>query len=178
MLRLASPAKGAFGPIRVHQVLDHSLRLVQRQLEGRGIELHRAYRASSDLIGGDDYQLEQAFLNIFLNALEAMGNHGELFVTTEEADPGKKTNGAPNGLHAGRLQVCIRDTGSGIAPQNMAHLFEPFFTTKQNGTGLGLLITRRIIEEHRGTISVQSEPNHGATFSIEFPALNGSNDQT
>ena len=70
-----------------------------------------------------------------------------------------------------QLWVRIKDSGVGIPAENMAFLFEPFFTTKQHGTGLGLPITRRIIQEHHGAISVESEPNKGATFSITLPAL-------
>jgi signal transduction histidine kinase len=67
--------------------------------------------------------------------------------------------------------VTIQDSGAGISPENMGRLFEPFFTTKSNGTGLGLPITHRIIQEHRGSIRVDSQPNKGATFSILLPAL-------
>jgi signal transduction histidine kinase len=69
------------------------------------------------------------------------------------------------------LRVRVRDTGMGIAPENLERLFDPFFTTKPNGTGLGLPITRRIIEEHRGRVKVESELNAGTTFSILLPFL-------
>jgi signal transduction histidine kinase len=168
MLKYAGPARPAFGQVRVHEVLDHSLRLVKPQLEGRLISLHRAFRASPDAVAGDDYQLEQAFVNLLLNAIEAMGPNGSLTVATElVAEVGSKTaNGGP------RLRVAIADTGVGIAPENMQRLFEPFFTTKQQGTGLGLTIARRIVQEHRGDISVQSQVNQGTTFSILLPVHN------
>ncbi len=170
MLKLASPAKPEFSPVRLHETLDHSLRLVQHHLAERAIALHRSYSAPSDLIGGDDHQLQQAFVNLFLNALEAMGPHGQLYVSTELASP-KSLLGALESHRLPHLRVLIKDTGPGISPENIDHLFEPFFTTKPNGTGLGLPITQRIIQEHHGAISVESEPNKGATFSIMLPAL-------
>jgi len=115
--------------------------------------------------------LEQAFVNLFLNALDAMAPNGELSVITESVPRNHLLNGTPNGPRQSRLRVTIRDTGTGIRPEDMNRLFEPFFTTKATGTGLGLLITRRIIEEHRGAITVESEPNKGAVFSITLPAL-------
>ena len=171
MLRFASPAEPSFCPVHLHEVLDHSLRLLQHQFDSRGIKLERSYAAEADLIGGDDYQLEQAFVNLFLNALEAMSDHGELQIQTAVVSPEGAGNGGKNGGNQPRLRVTIKDTGIGISSQNMEHLFEPFFTTKPNGTGLGLLITKRIIQEHQGEISVKSEPNHGAVFTILLPAL-------
>jgi signal transduction histidine kinase len=167
MLKFAGPAKPVFSRIHLHQVLDHSLGLVKHELEGRSIALHRSYGASSDVIGGDDHELEQAFTNLLLNSLEAMGPHGKLFIHTE-IDKLESFEGANPNTH---LRVTIQDTGTGILPEHLTQLFEPFFTTKPNGTGLGLPITRRIIQEHRGEITVTSEPNKGATFSILLPAF-------
>jgi signal transduction histidine kinase len=169
MLKFAAPAKPLFSSVRLHDTLDHSLRLVQSRLQSGAITLHRFYEATPDLISGDDYQLEQAFVNLLLNAAEAMGPHGELFVSTQ-LGPGQPANGSSNG--AGQhMRITIRDTGAGITPEHMQRLFEPFFTTKPNGTGLGLLITRRIIQEHHGDITVESEPNKGAVFNILLPTL-------
>jgi len=96
MLKFAAPAKPSFSAIRMHDILEHSLRLVQSKVQSGAIALHRSYSAAPDLIGGDDYQLEQAFVNLFLNALEAMGPNGELFVSTE-VGPGRPLNGLSNG---------------------------------------------------------------------------------
>jgi len=89
-----------------------------------------------------------------------MGPNGTLTVTTELAD-------GENGARV--LQIQIEDTGVGIKPENLEHLFVPFFTTKRNGTGLGLAISHRILQEHRGTISVQSEPGQSSVFSLSLP---------
>jgi signal transduction histidine kinase len=166
MLRFAGPARPTFSPVRLHDVLDHSLRMVQRQLENKLISLNRSFRAAPDSVHGDDYQLEQAFVNLLLNAVEAMGPNGSLRVATELVAPPvfPKSNSSP------LVRVTISDTGVGVAPENMIRLFEPFFTTKHDGTGLGLPITQRIVNEHHGDITVHSEPNKGTTFNILLPA--------
>jgi two-component system sensor histidine kinase HydH len=169
MLKFTGPARGKFGEVRLHEVLEHSLRLVEPQLTSKSAVLNRSFQAAPDLLQGDDYQLQQAFVNLFLNAVEALGPNGTLSVTTETCAPGARSvkRGAP--ANRPHLRVAIEDTGTGIAPENMARLFEPFFTTKPQGTGLGLAITRRIILEHRGTISVKSQPGQGTAFEIILP---------
>ena len=160
MLRLAAPRHAAFTTVRVHQLLDHSLRLVQHQINGKLISLRRDYKAEADTVRGDDAQLQQAFMNLLFNAIEAMGANGILTVGTKNVA----------GENGGRkMLVQIQDTGTGIAPENLGRLFEPFFTTKKNGTGLGLAITRRVALEHHGAVEVQSETGKGSTFSISLP---------
>ena len=162
MLRIAAPNHAAFKPVRVHEVLDHSLRLLQPQISVKLIALKKHYRAGTDAVHGDDAQLQQVFMNLFLNALQAMGPNGTLTISTEMADGG----------NGGRvLQIQIADTGVGITPENVERLFEPFFTTKKNGTGLGLAISHRIVLEHRGTIRVQSDAGKSSVFSISLPVL-------
>jgi signal transduction histidine kinase len=171
MLKFAGPAKPALSAVRLHDVLDHSLRLVQPQMGIKGIALRRLLQATPDLVEADDYQLEQAFVNLFLNALDAMGPDGTLTVATEVLSTGDASDGRHNSTAHKQLRVTIKDTGIGFSPENAARLFEPFFTTKQNGTGLGLPITRQIIQEHGGEIALESQPNEGATFRILLPAL-------
>lgn len=166
MLQFSGPARNQFGTVHLHEVLDHSLRLVQHQLDQKGIKLTRAYGARPDLLSADNCQLEQAFVNLFLNAVEATGPHGALTVTTDLAPAKKK---AARADAAPQFRITIEDTGSGVAPQDLDRLFTPFFTTKPHGTGLGLPITRRIIEEHSGAITVQSALNKGACFQIVLP---------
>lgn len=158
MLKFASSPRPEFAAIHLHDILDFSLRLVDPHFKGKSIVLNRSFRAAADMVEGDDYQLQQAFVNLFLNSLEAMPPHGTLSVRT--------------GPSSGRnLEVTVSDTGTGISPDIIERLFEPFFTTKPNGTGLGLPITRRIIYEHGGSISVKSQPNKGATFTILLPIV-------
>lgn len=163
MLKFGGRAKPEFISTNVHGLLDHALRLIQHQLDTKRIKVQRAFKATTDTVRGDAYQLEQAFINLFFNALEAMRPHGELSIATEIATVESES----------RLQIQIHDTGGGISAANLAQLFEPFFTTKPEGTGLGLTITRRIIHEHRGTISVESELGKGTTFQIRFPVSTG-----
>lgn len=164
MLRFAGPARPAFATVRVHDLLDQSLDLVRHQLEGRKISLHRALAARPDAVRGDGYQLEQVFLNLFFNAMDAMGPDGRLTVATELV-PAEQSEllGTP------ALRVSVRDSGTGIPAENLGRLFEPFFTTKPDGTGLGLSITQRIVQEHRGVITVDSRPGEGATFNVLLP---------
>lgn len=166
MLRFGGPARPKLGTIHIHQVLEQSLNLVQHHLEGRKIKLERRLEATPDTVRGDNYQLEQAFINLLFNALDAMGADGSLQVATQICAPDRAA-----GFTSPALQITIQDNGIGIPPENLGRLFEPFFTTKANGTGLGLPITRRIIEEHRGTITVASQVHHGTQFTITLPLL-------
>jgi len=156
MLRFAAPKPATTAPVAVHAMLDNALRLLEHQMSARMITLRRDYRAVPDVLPGDESHLQQALMNLLLNAVEAMSQGGELTVATETGD--------------GKLKIFIRDTGAGITPENFERLFETFFTTKKHGTGLGLSISRRMVEEHHGTIEVQSEPGRGSTFTIVLPA--------
>jgi len=157
MLRLAVPVSATKEPVHIHDLLDYGIRLLQHQLSGKMITLHRRYQAVPDTVRGDASQLQQAFINLLLNAVEAMGTKGELTVATE--------NGVgENGIKS--IKIAIQDTGVGIPQENLSRLFEPFFTTKKNGTGLGLAICQRIVHDHDGTLTAQSQASHGSTFSI------------
>ncbi|MFO1501281.1 MAG: ATP-binding protein [Verrucomicrobiota bacterium] len=170
MLKFAGPSKPTFSRLSLHRILDQSLRLIQPQLETKQIRMRRSFSARPDRVEGDDYQLEQAFLNILLNAVAATEPAGLLSVSTEVLPPAAPAASevAPSPPW---LQVTIADTGAGISPENLPHLFEPFFSTKAGGTGLGLAITRRIILEHHGRVEVESELKNGTTFKISFPLL-------
>jgi two-component system, NtrC family, nitrogen regulation sensor histidine kinase GlnL len=172
MLKFAGTTGETFSPVHLHEILERSFCLMQAQLASRAIVLDRSFKASPDVVNGNDYALEQAFVNLLVNAVEAIGENGNLSVATERivADPSpdgalRETAGVPE------LRVTIKDTGAGIAPANMDHMFEPFFTTKATGTGLGLVITRRIVQEHRGLMTIQSAPGQGTTFQITLPAM-------
>jgi signal transduction histidine kinase len=171
MLKFVGPAEPKYKEVHLHEVLEHSLRLVQPQFEGKLITLNRSFQAAPDRVNGDELQLEQAFVNLLLNALEAMGSEGTLTVATESLTPAASLIGGTDLPAEARIGLTIQDTGPGIPPESLARLFEPFFTTKSNGTGLGLPITRRIIQEHRGDITVESAPAKGTTFRIILPAL-------
>ena len=167
ILKFAVPAHPIFAALSVHKILDRTLLLAQHRVEGRLITFERKLDAEKDVLDGDQYQLEQAFVNLLLNAVEAINANGTLAVSTELLADGQ----APTRETEARrwMRIRISDTGGGITQENMSRLFEPFFTTKQNGTGLGLAVTRRIIEEHNGTIQVESAPVQGTTFTLMLP---------
>jgi signal transduction histidine kinase len=169
MLKFAGPAKPAFSQVRLHEILEHSLRLVQHRTEGKLISFQRRFGAASDTLHGDDHQLEQAFVNLLLNAVESMGSEGALSVATEVVG-GEAGSGFREGKGASSfLRASIADTGMGIAPEHLDSIFDPFFTTKPSGTGLGLAVTRSIIDEHNGFIRVESQPGKGTTFTVLLP---------
>ena len=155
MLRLAAPKPPTLAPLEVHGLLEATLGLLQPQLADRMITLRRDYRANPATVIADEAHLQQAFINLLLNALEAMGQGGELTLVTESGQ--------------GRLRISIRDTGTGIEPKYFGHIFETFFTTKKQGTGLGLAISRHLVEALQGTIEVQSQVGKGSTFTIVLP---------
>jgi two-component system sensor histidine kinase HydH len=169
MLNFVGQTKMAFTQVNLHESLEHSLRLAQPQLDSKAILLTRSFLASPEMVEGDDHELQQAFVNLFLNALEAMERNGTLAVATETVSADTVVNGST--ACSTQLRVIIRDTGAGIAPQDLERLFEPFFTTKPAGTGLGLPITQRIIHEHHGDIEVESCIGEGTTFRITLPTV-------
>lgn len=169
VLKFAAPSKPSLGPVRLHELIEHSLHLVQHRVSHKQIAFTRHFKAASDACSGDDHQLEQAFVNLLLNGVEAMGTQGVLTVSTDlvTRDPQLQSRA---GRSSPFLRVEIADTGVGIAPEKMNSIFEPFFTTKSQGTGLGLAVTRRIIEDHSGFIHVKSLPGKGTAFTVFLPA--------
>jgi len=167
ILKFAVPAQPVFSAVSVHRIIERTLLLAEHRVEGRQIAFERQFLAEKDVLEGDSHQLEQAFVNLLLNAVEAINGNGALTVATELiADgEGQMREGEPRRW----MRIRISDTGAGITAENMERLFEPFFTTKQNGTGLGLAVTRRIIEEHNGSIQVESQPGKGTTFTLLLP---------
>jgi two-component system sensor histidine kinase AtoS len=169
MRKFSTPSRPVFSEVRINFILDKSLTLIQHLLEDKKIKVTRSLAAAHDLLKGDPDQLEQAFINLFFNALDAMKPHGKLTVATGMVPAGVNVPGLAPGRNRSVVQVTIHDNGAGIPPEHMDRLFEPFFTTKPEGTGLGLAITRRIIQEHHGAITVQSELHKGTTFNLYLP---------
>ena len=173
LLRFARPAKPQLEPRHVHQILEKSLLLVGHRLYQKDIKLTRSWDANVDTIRADADQLEQVFLNFFLNAMDAMKNGGELHIGTEiRADQELVAAfNQTNGERPEVLRISIRDSGEGIKPEDLPHVFDPFFTTKDYGTGLGLSVVHGIIQEHGGQIEVESELNKGTAFHILLPLV-------
>jgi PAS domain S-box-containing protein len=179
LLRFARPAKPILKPLHAHEILEKALTLVGHRLYQKDIKLQRSWQADADTIRGDADQLEQVFLNFFLNAMDAMKTQGELTVKTEvRADeqwvnPRAYANGESNGNGQApeALLISIQDTGEGIKAEDIPHVFDPFFTTKDYGTGLGLSVVHGIVEEHGGQIEVESELQKGTVFHILLPLV-------
>jgi PAS domain S-box-containing protein len=172
LLRFARPAKPLLRPMHVHGVVEKSLQLVGHRLYQKQIKLTRHWRANVDTIRADADQLEQVFLNFFLNAMDAMDDGGELNVSTDirGTDEWFETVGSNgNGAVHEVLRVSIGDNGAGIRAEDIPHVFDPFFTTKDYGTGLGLSVVHGIVQEHGGHIEVESELSKGTTFHILLP---------
>jgi len=179
LLRFARPAKPILKPLHAHEILEKALTLVGHRLYQKDIKLNRSWRADTDTIHGDADQLEQVFLNFFLNAMDAMKTHGELSVKTEIRSDQQWVsaltylNGESSGNSEAReaFRITIRDSGEGIRAEDIPHVFDPFFTTKDYGTGLGLSVVHGIIQEHGGQIEVESELEKGTAFHILLPLV-------
>ena len=143
----------------LNQVVEHTVRLVQHQFELRGTQLQLRLDPALPLVECDAAQIEQVLLALVMNALDAMSQGGNLWITTSFS---RKEN---------HVRVVVRDDGAGIPPEILPLIFEPFLTTKETGhdVGLGLAISHSILERHHGSIEVQSEVGKGATFTITLP---------
>jgi two-component system nitrogen regulation sensor histidine kinase GlnL len=151
----------------IHSIMDRALLLNEESARQSGIILSRLYDPSlPDVIGSQD-QLIQVFLNIVKNAVEAMPGGGKLTVTTRMSD--LFTSVQADGKKHRLMVVKITDTGPGIKQEHLQDIFTPFFTTKDRGVGLGLALSYQIVQEHLGTIRVDSQQNEGTTFSVYLP---------
>ena len=148
----------------MNRVISESLSLVDPMLKAARITVSSQLTSALPAVHGNSGKLQQVFLNLFLNARDAMESGGRLTVSTF-------TRGGAYGQRSVRLTV--GDTGTGIAPEHIARLFDPFFTTKgtRKGTGLGLSVSYGIVREHGGEIDVESELGKGARFGLTFPEL-------
>ena len=144
-------------PADVNLLLEHVLMLTREQCHRRGVEVVQDATVDLPSLVLAPDRIQQAFLNLVLNAMEAMPDGGQLHVSTSRT-------GDPSGV-----SVSFADTGPGIVPDALSHIFEPFYTTKSEGLGLGLYITHNIVEEHGGRIEVQSLFGAGATFTVWLP---------
>ena len=151
------PSKPNLAPCSLADPLKDCLATLRGQLEERRIRVTLDVPASLPTVALDRGQMVQVFFNILKNALEAMKDGGAISMAMSSDDD--------------TVAVRIADSGEGMSPERLAHLFEPYSTSKENGTGLGLMITRRIVVDHGGTIDVESEIGRGTTFTIRLPRL-------
>ncbi len=184
LLKFGKPMKPELGAVEINGLLDEVLLLFESECKKYNIRMTKKLAQLPEIIG-DAGQLQQVFVNIVKNAIESMHEKGgELIVKTDVGEV----------IHLGRVQegkkpagemvwgegedfekprsvvfIEISDSGEGIPEENLKSLFDPFFTTKMTGTGMGMPITLRIIEEHKGSVKVRSRAGKGTTFIITLP---------
>ncbi|HEU5451429.1 MAG TPA: ATP-binding protein, partial [Terriglobales bacterium] len=162
LLNFSRTSGTEFGAVDINKVIQDTLALLEHQLKTARVRVEPRLCEHLPTVYGNTGKLQQVFLNLFLNARDAMPEGGTLTVST--------ANGAS-------VSVSIADTGGGIAQEHIPRIYDPFFTTKtapkngRRGTGLGLSVTYGIIQEHAGKIRVDSSVGAGTTFHLEFPLM-------
>ena len=144
-------------PVDLPSLLERVLRLIQESAKSPEVRVTREFDPEAEKVEGDPPQLEQVFLNLIHNALQAMDGKGTLTLTTRAQE--------------GVVTVLVKDSGKGIPPGDLSSIFQPFFTTKHRGSGLGLSIVRKIVEAHGGSIQVDSELGKGTTATVMLPRM-------
>lgn len=144
-------------PLRLDRLLENTISLLSRMFENQGIHIERAFSPDLPRIWGNEGELQRVFLNVFLNAETAMRDGGTLTLSTKR--------------DGDEVVASIADTGNGIAPENIERVFEPFFTTKDNwkGAGLGLWVVYQIVQDHQGSVKIESQLGEGTTVIFRFP---------
>jgi len=139
----------------INEIIETSLNLIQYDKRAKDVEIVRNLADNLPPVSADGNQLSQVFVNLILNAIDAMPDGGRLTVSS--------------GMVGETVVITFADTGAGIPHEDQRRIFDPFYTTKEKGTGLGLSVSYAIIEKMEGTMSVQSEPGHGTVFTIRLP---------
>ena len=156
-LRAIRPSRPQLHPESLNTIIEEAVRFFTPEIQDRDIVVEQELRSDLPLLQLDRDQMKQAFYNVIKNSLEATKRHGTLHIRTDMDD----TN----------VIVSFVDTGSGMSAGNLSRVFEPYFTTKPTGTGLGLLIVRRIVREHGGELSIESAEGEGLTLTIRLPYI-------
>ncbi len=156
LLELVRPAHLNYQPVDINALIHHSLQLVSQDAQSRGIALQFTPRPELTSIKADPDRLNQVLLNLYLNAMQAIGRGGVIHVSASEAD-------------RQRVKIVVKDSGKGMSDEELQAIFTPYFTTKADGTGLGLAVVQNIIEQHGGTIRAESQPGAGAIFTLWLP---------
>ncbi len=157
LIHFARPQNPRFKKGNIHKILDRTISLVKFKCIVQKVSVVRAYAANLPLIEIDNELMEQVALNLIDNALWAMHERGKLIISTMIF---------PENYF---IEIKFTDTGCGISRKDISRIFDPFFTLRENGTGLGLSIVHRIVDEHKGSIEVESKLKKGTTFKIKLP---------
>jgi len=156
-LRAIRPSHLRLHPENLNTIVEEAVRFFTPEIQDRDMVVEQELRADLPLLQLDREQMKQAFYNVIKNSLEAMRRHGTLRIHTDLDDT--------------HIIVSFTDTGGGMSAENLSRVFEPYFTTKPSGTGLGLLIVRRIVREHGGELSIESSQDKGLTLTIRLPYI-------
>jgi signal transduction histidine kinase len=156
-LRAIRPSKPQLHPENVNAIVDEAVRFFAPEIQDRELVVEQELRSDLPLLQLDRDQMKQAFYNVIKNSFEAMKRRGVLRIRTDRDDT--------------HVLVRFTDTGIGMSAENLSRVFEPYFTTKSAGTGLGLLIVRRIVREHGGELSIESSEGKGLTLTIRLPHI-------
>ena len=170
MMELARPAALNLEPTNLNEVLTQALELYEEQAATQGVKVAREFDPDLPFCNADRKRLHRCISNLLANAIQAMAKGGDLAVHTSlvsdvPAAASPSAGAPPDAM----IRVTIADTGQGIQPDRLSRIFDPFYTTKEKGLGLGMAITHRIVEDHTGTIDVQSQVGLGTTFTIHLP---------
>jgi two-component system NtrC family sensor kinase len=190
-LDLYRPGAATPGPVDIAALLERILLLVGKRLRDQQVVVEYDLALDIPALWGRADELMQVMLNLIVNALDAMPEGGTLRIHTSEQGPASSqhlqqatlpmtsyTPGTPPEPAPWQARISISDTGCGISPELLSRIFEPFVTMREHGTGLGLAISTQIVHQHGGTISVQSQPGNGSTFTIELPLVRAHNGET
>jgi two-component system, sporulation sensor kinase E len=156
-LRAIRPSKPELRPENVNALVEETLRFFGPEIKDRDIVVEEELRPDLPLIELDRDQIKQAFYNVIKNSFEAMKRRGIVRIRTD--------------MDATHVLISFTDTGGGISAENLSRIFEPYFTTKTSGSGLGLLIVRRIVREHGGEMAIESSEGRGLTLTLRLPYL-------
>jgi two-component system NtrC family sensor kinase len=161
LLNFSRTSGTEFADVNINKIITDTLALLEHQFKAAKIQVQDELAGHLPLINGNAGRLQQVFLNLFLNARDAMPNGGTLHIATSNGEG---------------VSVAVSDTGTGIAQEHIHRIYDPFFTTKAapregqgKGTGLGLSVSYGIIQEHAGKIRVESRQGEGTTFYLDFP---------
>jgi len=158
LLNYGRPAQLAVETVDVRKLISETMSFVRPQADDQGVTIIVEAPDKPAEVKGDRERLKSCLSNIAINALQAMPNGGRLATRVVQSN--------------GFIEIDMSDTGIGISEESLAKVFEPYFSTKQAGFGLGLAVTRKIVEEHHGSIDVKSQLNQGTTFTVRLPAAN------
>jgi signal transduction histidine kinase len=156
-LRAIRPSRPELRPENINAIVEEAVRFFAPEIQDRDIVVEQELRSDLPLLELDRDQMKQAFYNVIKNSLEAMKRRGTLRIRTDRDDT--------------HVLITFVDTGGGMSAENLSRVFEPYFTTKPSGTGLGLLIVRRIVREHGGELSIESSQDKGLTLTIRLPYI-------